>query len=366
MNAWPAGLETASRAARVVGAIGLILMLVGFAIDSAQFYRSYLTGFLFVVGLALGSLAWLMLGHLVGGEWSLAIRRILEGGARTLPLTAALFLPVVLGAGTLYGEWLHPHDDLIRAKSAYLNLPFFGARSAAYFLAWLLLALAVHRGRGRGLSAPGLLVYGFTMSFAAVDWAMSVEPHWLSASYGLQFIVGQGLSALAFAILILAALRTAEPFRRLLTAQHFRDLGTLLFAFVLLWAYLAFTQYLIIWSANLPEEIPWYRHRVHGGWQAVAVALLAGHFAVPFALLLSRGVKERAPILAAVAAGLLLLRLVDLHWMVQPGLARSGPAPHWLDLAVPAGLGGIWLRFFLRQLKGRSEPPPFPEAATHA
>jgi hypothetical protein len=269
-------------------------------------------------------------------------------------------------------------DKVLQHKTPYLNVTFFTVRAAFYFAVWfafstILRRLSLRQDRtGDGyltrkmelLSGPGLVAYGLTVTFASVDWIMSLEPHWFSTIYGLIFMMGQGVSALAFSILLLVRLSGAEPISERLTARHLRDLGTLMFAFVMLWAYVSFSQYLIIWSANLPEEIPWYIQRSGGGWLAIAVVVVVFHFAVPFSLLLSRYIKRRAKVMVVVSLLMLVMRYVDLYWYIVPGFgghgAHAGPTPvhvHWMDPLALIGIGGLWLWFFARQLGGKPLMP---------
>jgi hypothetical protein len=285
---------------------------------------------------------------------------------RTLPLLAILFLPIFLGVHQIY-EWSHEEvmarDPILAAKAAYLNVPFFRIRAIAYFTIWIVVAYFLGRwsieqdrdptsNAGRRLqflSQGGLLLYGLTVSFAAVDWLMSLEPHWFSTIYGLLIMGGQGLAAFAFAIPVTAAL-ARSPAAKVIGPSQLRDLGSFLLAFVMIWAYLALSQLLIVWSANIPEEISWYLHRSTGGWRTVGFSLIIFHFAVPFIVLLSREVKRRAPVLARVAIGLIVMRFVELLWIIAPSWERHGFSLHWLDLALPIGIGGIWLWYFVRQL----------------
>lgn len=359
-------LAQLERGAMGLGLAALALTLAGAFFSGPQFYRSYLFAYLFWAGMALGCLALLMLQYLTGGGWGLAIRRILEAGTRTLPLVAVLFVPVALGMKALY-VWAQPEavaaDELLQHKAAYLNAPFFLARAGFYFAVWLGLAWLLHRGslaeergeagamrRLRVLSAPGLIAYGLTATFASVDWVMSLEPHWFSTIYGVLFIVGQALAALALAVVVLQRLSGQPPLKEVVTRGHFHDLGNLLFAFVMLWAYVSFSQFLIIWSGNLPEETPWYLHRLGHGWQWISLALVVFHFAVPFLLLLSRRTKRAAATLAMVAIGLLLMRAVDLFWLVMPNFYGDSLRVHWLDVTALAGIGGVWVAMFARQL----------------
>jgi hypothetical protein len=367
-------LEAIERRALVIGAAGLAACAIGFFISREQFFQSYLLGFLFWVGLSAGSLVVLLLHHMFGAGWGFSIQRPLEAGARTLPLMAVFFLPIVAGMHTLY-EWTHENvmaaDKLLQHKSAYLNTPFFLGRTAIYFAVWIILTLLVTRWSQRldesgdlriaqrlhNASAPGLLLFGLTASFAAVDWIMSLEPHWFSTIFGLIVIAGQVLATFAFSILAVRILVPHEPYAGQVGAQQFHDLGNLTFAFTMLWAYLNLSQFLIIWSGNLPETIPWYVNRSSGGWQTMAQGLAVLHFALPFFLLLSRKTKKDIGLLSRVAVLLLVMRLVDLFWVVGPVFHPRQFALHWMDVAAPVGIGGIWVWMYVRQLKTRAVLP---------
>ncbi|HLB44657.1 MAG TPA: hypothetical protein VJK49_04660 [Candidatus Limnocylindrales bacterium] len=387
------GLERLKRGqtrAAVAGAVGLVALVAGAFASPEQFFRSYLPAYVFVFGIALGSLALLMLQHLTGGAWGMMIRRLIEAASRTLPLVAVLFLPVLFGLRHLY-IWSIPEevaqDAILQDKSVYLNAGFFLARAAFYFGIWLTFAYFLNRWSAdqdrqkpagdqrkfRVLSGPGLLVYGLTVTFASVDWVMSLDPHWFSTIFGMLFMVGQALSAMAFTIAMLAICAPDEPFHGRLKAIHFHDLGKLMFALVMLWAYLAFSQFLIVWAGNLPEEIPWFIARLNGGWQWIALVIVIGHFALPFLLLLSSDLKRNVRALSLVAAAIVLMRFVDTYWLIVPAFAHDGdPAafhPHWMDLAALVGLGGLWLTVFFRVLQGRERlpmnDPYFKDALAH-
>ncbi len=363
-------LERAQKQAFLIGAAGLVLCAVGFFAAREQFFHSYLMAWLFWTALSLGCLALLMLHHLAGGSWGFVIRRVLEAGTRTLPVAGAFALLLLLGIPTLY-LWAQPEhvrgDKVLEHKAPYLNAPFFAGRAAFYFAVWFALAYFLNKwseeqdrtgdpklpGRMEGLSGGGLVAFGLTASFAALDWAMSLEPHWFSTIYGLHFMIGGVLSALAFAVVVLGPLSRHEPLSKYVGPARFHDLGSLLFAFVMLWAYLSFSQFLIIWSGNLPEEIPWYLHRIGAGWQSIALTLVVFHFAVPFVLLLSRDIKRRPGRVARLAVVLLVMRLVDMFWLVQPAFHPEEVLPSWQDFCWVAGLGGVWLGFFFRELKRR-------------
>jgi len=361
-------LYRAQRALLGAGVLGLIVAGAGGLVDPDQFFRSYLIAYLFFIGIALGALGIVSLNHVTGGRWGVVIRRVCESAMLTLPLLLLLFVPLLLGLTNLY-EWARPdevmHDAVLRHKAVYLNVPFFVVRVALYFAVWLVVSRYLVRWsreqdatgdpdvvrRLQFLGRGALLLYSLTMTFAAVDWAMSLEPHWYSTIYGILIIGGQVLSAFVFVIPVLALVVDREPFTTLITPEQFHDLGKLMLAFVMLYAYFAFSQFLIIWSGNLPEETPWYLARLNGGWQYVAVGLVLFQFALPFAILLSRSVKRNARRLAVVALLVLLSRLIDLFWLVKPSFTPQRFALHWMDVAAVLGVGGVWLSFFLWRLR---------------
>jgi hypothetical protein len=367
------GLQQIERPAMIVGAIGILASFAGAAFASDQFFRSWLLSYLFWFAIALGALPLVMLHHLVGGRWGFATRRILESATRTLPLMGILFVPLAFGIHSLY-EWsdeaVVAQDIILQHKSPYLNTPFFLLRAVLYFAAWLILGWLLNRWsdeqdrsrdasivkRFQRLSGPGLIIYALTITFAATDWVMSLEPRWFSTIYGMMFMVGQTLTTLAFVIAILALLADTPPLSGFLKPEILNDLGNLLFAFIMLWAYLAFSQYLIIWSGNLPEEIPWYLRRSQGGWQWMAVALALFHFAIPFFLLLIRRYKRQRQVISSIALAVVIMRFVDLMWLVVPAHEPAFRV-HWLDLATLAGIGGLWFAGFSRQLRKRSLLP---------
>jgi len=380
----PSRLAGVQRLALGVGVAGLALCAVGFAAGREQFFKSYLLAYVFWVGVSLGSLALMMVGHLSGGAWAVVIRRVNEASSRVLPFMAILFIPIALGVHELY-TWSNPeivaHDAVLQHKAPYLNVPFFLARTALYFILWSSLAfliskLSLDQERGehgqalkmQRLSGGGLVVYALTVLFMSVDWIMSLDPHWFSTIYGILFMGGQGLSALAFTIAVVVLLSRIEPMSRVIAPAHLHDLGKLMLAFVMLWAYFSFSQFLIIWSANLPEEIPWYLKRMGGGWAYVGLGLIFLHFALPFVLLLSRDLKRNGRTLILVAVAVIVMRLVDLFWLIGPighdpaeaGHYAGQPAVmhlHWLDGVAPIAIGGIWLALFLWQLQTRSLLP---------
>jgi hypothetical protein len=284
---------------------------------------------------------------------------------------ALFFIPVGLGVSHLY-EWSHVehHDAILEARSPFLNVPFFLLRAAIYFALWIGASLWIGRmskrqDEGDGvldppisrrlqvMSGPGMVLLGLTVSFAAVDWAMSTEAHWFSSIYGMLFLTGQLLAALAFCVAVTVILSKWEPLSRVMTPRRFRDLGNLMMAFVLLWAYMSFSQFLIIWSGNIPEEIHYYISRAATGWKWVALLLVVCHFAIPFVILLSRPAKQNPTVLLRVAVAVVILRVVDIAWTVSPAFHMDGPSFHWLDLTALVGIGGIWLGVFLGFLASR-------------
>ncbi len=309
-----------------------------------------------------------MLQHLTGGLWSLVIRRILEAGTRTLPVAAVASLPILFGVRSLY-IWANPDvtDPLIVAKHPYLNWPFFVVRTIFYFACWFTLAHFLNkwsREEDRGGSVPlwlrlealsggGIVLFGLTMHFAAIDWVMSLEPRWYSTIYGLLLMTGMTLAAMAFVLIVLIRLSASEPLSKIVAPSYFQDLGSILLMFVMLWAYLNFSQFLIIWGENLSSEIPWYLRRLQGGWGAVGLALVLLNFALPFSLLLFRHIKRRMQSLVIVAILVLVMRLVDMCWMVLPAFGDSQPA--WrvavMVMLLPLGLGGLWFSYFARELQ---------------
>lgn len=362
--------ERIQRIALIVGAIALALCVIGLFVDREHFFQSYLFAFLFWNTLSIGSLAIFLLHNVVGGNWGVVIRRFVEAGSKTFPLTLAFILPLLIFAiPTLY-LWARPEgqqDPAIQIKAAYLNVPFFIGRALFYFAFWILVALRLSRisveqdrtgelaltERMRAFSAPSLLVFVLVCTFAFFDWIMSLEPHWYSTVYGAMFLVGQVLETLSFSVALLFILSKRKPFVDVLKIQHFHDLGNLMLAFTMLWAYLNLAQFLIIWAGNLPEEIPWYIRRFTGGWGVIGVFLGIFHFCVPFVLLLQRFIKKDARLLYRVAIYMIIVHFVDIFWVVEPAFRQREFAIYWTDIVAPIGIGGIWIWAFISNLKAR-------------
>jgi hypothetical protein len=366
----PDSVGRLQQSALVVGGIALVLALFGAVRSPEMFYRSYLMSFMLILGLTLGSLGLVMLQHLTSGHWGIIIRRPLESASRTLPLVTVFFLPIAfIGMKYLYGAWLDPEEvkkePLSDFQRGFLTHSGYLTRAVIYFAIWLFLMFIFNRlskqqdvdredralrRRLKMLAGPGIIVYVFAMSFAAIDWVMSISPHWASTIYGFLYVIGQLISSMALMIAVVVLLARTEPFSGILQKRHLHDLGKLLLAFVMLWAYFDFSQLLIIWSGNQPEEITFYRTRLYGEWGVVAVIILIFHFFVPFFILLSEDVKRNAKILPKIAVWLIFMRLVDLFWMTRPEFT-SRAVPTWLDIVLPLALGGLWLGFFAFNLK---------------
>lgn len=378
--------------ALAVGVVGVALSVVGATTDLKQFYHSYLFAYLFWLAFALGSFAFMMIHHLSGGAWGIVIRRPLEAATMTLPLMALLFIPIlitVLGdmapAHYLY-KWADPayvaKDPIVQAKEPYLNPGFFVLRAIVFFAIWIGWAFLISiwsREQDRTgnpkftqwmrlLSGPGLVLYVLTMTFAITDWVMSLDTHWFSWILGVIFMIGQGLATLAFLVLLLALLAEREPLSSVISQRVVHDIGKLMFAFVVLWAYVSFSQYIIIWSSNVAEFTPWYIRRSSPGWELVSLALIAFHFWAPFLILLSRRLKRNVKALALVALFILVMRYVDLFWLIAPEFQDTFSI-HWLDFIIPAGIGGVWLALFIWLLKRRPflpvNDPAYTEALLH-
>jgi hypothetical protein len=297
-----------------------------------------------------------------------------ESAIRTFPAMVLLFVPLLFGLPQLY-PWARPetvaHDALLQRKGVYLNIPFFISRAVVYFAIWISVSYFLTRwsreqdrtadsalvGRLQHLSAPGLVLYGLTVTFSAIDWLMSLEPRWYSTIYGMIFMVSHGLVALSFIIGVAYFLARQEKFARLAAPWVFQDLGNLLLSFIMLWAYLSFSQFLLVWVENLNKEIPWYLHRTAGGWAAIALALIVFQFALPFVLLLSRAVKRQAAVLSGVAVLIIFMHWIEIFWFVAPTFHSMGFSISWLDVLAPVAVGGLWFGAFLWDLQERSLLP---------
>jgi hypothetical protein len=363
-------MDRAQRNALFVGLVALAVSAIWLFKDASHFWQSYLFAYIFWSGLTLGCLGIFFLHNVVGGNWGVAIRRLVESGLKTLPLMFALAIPIFFALGILY-KWT---DASYRAehfavghKAAYLNPTWFIARTVIYFAIWLfsgfrILKMANEHDRtgNRELflkikrrSAPALLVFVVTTTLAFIDWIMSLEPDWYSTIYGWMFTVGQVLLTFSFLVAVLVLLSKREPFASFLTRQHYHDIGNLMLAFTMLWAYMSFAQFLIIWAENLPDEIPWYVRRFSGGWGYIAWTIAIFHFFVPFYLLLLRFIKKHPSRLRTLALWIIVMRMLDVFWIVAPAFRQRGLEFYWSDLFALVGLGGVWLALFIFNLKSR-------------
>lgn len=366
------GIKSLRTRAGALGIIGLILTIVGLFVDKEQFFRSYLWAYVFWVGLSVGCLGWLMVQYLSGGSWGVMVRRVCESSAQTIPLWVLLFVPIIFGIPSLYGHsWANPtvvaHDPILLHKQPFLNTPFFIARAFIYLLGWSFCGWFLNRWSNREdreggvrprqtmakLAAPGLIFHAFAVTFMATDWIMSVNADWFSTMFGLLFIAGQALSSMAFIICVMVILSASKPMSDILTKKHMHDLGKLLLAMTMLFAYFSFSQFLITWAGNLPDEIPWYQHRLSGGWESLGLFLIFGHFALPFALLLSSDLKKNFKAIRAVALLIIVMRLIGVFWETVPEFFPNQIHVSWMDFTAPIGLGGVWLAFFLTNLLKR-------------
>lgn len=366
--------DSALRLSRILIVVGVLLLLLALVFGLLRgdalryFYHAYLVSFCFFLSISLGGLFFVALQHASRAGWSVAVRRVAELlAANTLPM-AVLFLPVLvpalLGSSRLY-PWTDPDvvqgDAILAGKAAYLNLPFFTARAVAYFAVWGALVWYFWRRsleqdesgdarltlRMERVSYPALLLFAVTVTFAAVDWIMSLTPHWYSTIFGVYFFAGAAVGCLAAVILVLVALQRTGRLLDSVTTEHYHELGKLLFAFTIFWGYIAFSQYLLIWYANIPEETAWYLPRQQGGWVSVAVILLFGHLLIPFLGLISRQAKRRPAVLAGWAAWLLVMHWLDVHYLIMPNVEITGLPVGPIDLFCLAGLGLLYLAGFL-------------------
>jgi len=367
----PQVVRKISQRSLIIGGLFGVLSLVLAFIRPDEFYRAYLLGFMCWLGVALGSMAIVMIRHLTGGGWGTVIRRILGAAMRTLPLLAILFIPVFFGIRHLY-IWAQPlssiedkhlREHLEQITQTYLTVNGFIIRAIFYFAVWNVLSFLLSKwsketdrpnapdnsGRFKAVSGPGLILYGFTISFAAIDWVMSLDPSWISTILGLIILIGEVLSAMCFAIVVERILFDYKPMSEMLKPDFVHDHGKWMLAFIMVWAYFNFSQWLIIWAGNLPAEITFYLRRLSGGWGSVGLILVLFHFAIPFAMLLSRSFKRNIRKLVWVAVWLMLMRYVDLFWIIEPNFSKTLTVTV-ADIVVPVAIGGIWLWYFFRNL----------------
>lgn len=376
--------ELARRRSRalVAGVVGLVACAIGFVVDRNHFYVSWLVTYLLFLSISLGSLAFVMILHLTGGVWGV-FRRIFEASSRTMPLMIVLFIPIVIGMQALF-PWANPdvvqHDEILKHRALYLNMPFFFVRAAIYLLGGTAFAVILGRLSERQdtgdvsvnmplqrLSGAGLVFIGLSAMFLGIDWIMALNAHWYSTIFGFLMMAGEGLAALSFTIIVGNTLVQNSPLAGVIKPSHFHDLGKLMFAFIMLWAYFNFSQYLLTVAANLPEEIPYMIARTSHGWGYLAMFLVLFQFAIPWLLLLSRDLKRRSRQLVILAVWILVVRFFDLYMMIAPEFMPNGVNVHpltggehftslwfnWTSLAAPLAIGGFWMWMFYSQLAQR-------------
>ena len=359
------------RNAMIVGFIGLAATIAGFFTDADQFYYSYLTAFTFWTSLGLGALFFTMLHHLVSAEWSVVIRRLTESVMVTLPFMAIFFVPIILGAHDIY-HWTHSDvvaaDSVLTHKSPYLNMTFFIIRAVIYFAVWFILGRTLYswsrrqddtgdhslNEKMRRLSAPGMVLFALTLTFAAFDWLMSLNPHWYSTIFGVYVFVGSLLAALSFFTLILLMLRKKGALADKVTVEHYHDLGKLLFAFTVFWTYIAFSQYFLIWYGNIPEETEFYHMRWVGSWKIISLLIVFGHFVLPFLALITRSAKRNLTWLKVMAIWMFFMQWVDLYWIILPNMGGHGEESagfhlSWMDVTAWLGIGGVFIWLFWKR-----------------
>ena len=367
----PTVVKTIGQRSLVVGVIFSVIAVAGAFAQPTVFFRGYLLSFMAWLGVALGSMAVLMLRHMTGGGWGMVIRRIMGAAMRTLPFMALLFVPILFGLPRLY-VWARPlesitdkhlREHLQEITKSYLTVNGFILRAIVYFAIWNALSFLLTKwsreqdrpggrdnsARFKAVSGPGLILYGLTISFAAIDWVMSLDPSWISTIYGLLVLAGQVLSAICFAVVVERILVRYRPMSEMLKPDYVHDHGKLMLTFVMVWAYFEFSQWLIIWAGNLPEEITWYMRRLNGGWGYIGLFLVVFHFAVPFVLLLSRPFKRDVTRLVWLAIWLMLMRYLDIFWNIEPNFSNTLTVT-WADVVVPIAMGGLWLAYFFRNL----------------
>jgi len=357
-----------------VGLVGLFVAAIGWYTDATRFYHAWLTAFVYWLSLGLGGLFFTMLHYLTAARWSVVLRRISEGLMLQLPWMIVAFIPVFIGMHDLF-HWTHEDavasDHLLQWKSGYLNVGFFAARAVVFFGVWAGLALALRRrslrqdanpridhvGGLRKLSAVGMLLFAATVTFASFDWLMSLEPHWYSTIFGVYFFGGLFLAGVSLIALVSLFLRKNGVLNTSITVEHYHDLGKLMFAFTIFWAYIGFSQYFLIWYGNIPEETFWFLARWEGGWKTVSLVLVFGHFAIPFMLLIFRGVKRSLTMVGLIAVWYLLMHWVDMYWLVYPAYLEEGARIGWIEIAPVVGLGGLFFALFWRNLSAEPTVP---------
>lgn len=351
-----------------VAGLGAAWVLAG---EAKRFWFAYLTSYGYVASIALGALFFILIQHVTRAGWSVVVRRPAEAIVGAFPILAVLALPLLAGAHDLY-HWTHAEavgsDALLAHKSPWLNLPFFAVRLVVYVAAWTLVGEYFRRKSfqqdrtgdkaltlaQQSASPVALIVFGFTLTFASFDLLKSLDPHWFSTMYGVYYFAGAVVGGTAFLIVLSLLVQKNGVLRQTITREHYHDLGKLLFAFTCFWAYIAYSQYMLYWYANIPEETIWYLRRQEHGWDKVGLFLVVGHFVLPFLLLVSRHAKRHRRFLGAMAAWMLFVHWVDIAWLVLPDYGAAGVVLGPVDLAAAIGVGGLSASFALWRMQGRS------------
>lgn len=361
--------------ALIVGIIFLAVSAAGWYIDSKQFYNSYLVAYVFWLTFALGGLFFTLVNHLFGAEWNIVLRRITEASMYSFPLLALFFIPILFGMHDLY-HWTHldvvANDAILSAKAGYLNTTFFIIRAVVYFAVWFGLSRMLYKLsqkqdsnpddkiilKMRQYSAPGMILFALTSTFASFDWLMSLEPHWFSTIYGLYVFAGSFLTILAFVIIIALLLRGKGILTDVITIEHYHDLAKIIFAFVVFWGYMGFSQYFLIWYANIPEETVYYLTRWENGWDTITLTIVFGHFVLPFLALLIRAAKRNLPWLRIVAIWLIIMHFFDMIWLIRPAISHGhGPSFSWMDVSILLAIGGFFIWNFWNNLTSKPLVP---------
>ncbi|GAB4111601.1 MAG: hypothetical protein Fur005_07470 [Roseiflexaceae bacterium] len=376
---WRPTLDRFQRMALIVGGVGAAICVVGALLGPAQFFHSFIFAFFFWMTVTIGASIVLMIQHLTGGVWGLMLRRMLEAAIANMPLMLGAFAVIVLGMGYLY-EWSHPEavaeSEILQLKAPYLNTPFFIIRGVIYFAVFILIGTILNRWslqqdalkskeeavalshRMARLAGPGIPIFVLLWTLAATDWGMSLEPEWFSSMYPVTFIAEGLLATFAWSILGLSLMNSRKMLPYNVPVDRLHDLGKFMFGFTVVWTYINFSQFLIIWSGNIPEETPWYVHRFENGWQVLALMLMIGHFFIPFFALLSRHPKRSFTTVTPIAVFIIFIQAVFVFWSVTPSLYPDGFHIHWLDIVSLVALGGLWLGLWARTLKQRPLLPP--------
>ncbi len=356
------------------GFAGIALSLIGLFVNTEQFFFSYLTSFAFIASLVLGALFFVMLQHITRSGWSVVLRRIPETISLQLVWLGLLFIPILFGMEFLY-EWIRPEriaaDELIQHKQPYLNMPFFVIRNVLYFSVWAFLGYKLYRNsvtmdrqasdaidrQQRVISAPGILLFAFTVAFASFDWLMSMDSGWFSTMFGVYYFAMSFQAVLAVVIALVVYLLHKGLLTNTINQSHLHDLGALLFGFTVFYAYIAFSQFMLIYYANFPKEILWFYYRFEGNWIFLAYLFLIGRFVLPFILLLGKKAKSNHKVLFGVSLWIILLQFLEMHWIVMPILHQESISIHWLDLTLLLAFVGVSAGFFFRQFARHSMVP---------